>query len=133
MSPIKYLASAYTRLKDTKRHKYGIVSIQTLLRLLSSPSMDIIHYVIKFRMKSASHLIGLSTPNTSATHDTPLPNQCMPYSSRATSWPAHPIHAPYPNPRTGKRARCPPQPTRPNIARHTNGAAVNHVPSPQPT
>ena len=33
-SPIKCLSSAYTRLKDTKRHKYSIVSIQTLIRSL---------------------------------------------------------------------------------------------------
>ena len=32
--PIKCQASAYIRLKDTNRHKYSIVSIQTLLRSL---------------------------------------------------------------------------------------------------
>ena len=33
-SPIKYLASVHTRLKNMKHHKYSIVSVQTLLQSL---------------------------------------------------------------------------------------------------
>ena len=78
---IKRLAAAYTRLKETKRNKHSIISIQTLLHtLVISVSSYNPLYAPKYPSTSVSSSIELCTLNISKTPTPPLHNRCMLHS-----------------------------------------------------
>ena len=108
---IKCLASAYARLKETMRHRYSIVSVQTLLRTLVIP------------VCGYNPLCSQIPTTKFLTFDRALHFKYIAATKHTITQPAHTIPLTYSTAGTCSRTRCSLELPRSNTTRTTTSSA----------